>query len=108
MADRNTGTNPNRQQSRKNTVRAARSASTTPTAFYIVLAVLAIAGLGTLAYVVTRPKPAAQAINPVAPDTTHAGPPEGYTLGNPNAPVKIAEFGDFECPSCGRFATLTE
>ena len=32
----------------------------------------------------------------------------GYTIGNANAPVEVTEFGDFECPACGHFATLTE
>jgi protein-disulfide isomerase len=107
MADRNI-TNQNRNPGRKNPVKAARSASSRPTGFYIVLAVLALAGIGALAYVVTRPKPAAQEVSDIATDTTNAGPAQGYNLGNPNAPVKIMEFGDFECPQCGRFATLTE
>ena len=29
-------------------------------------------------------------------------------MGNPNAPVQIMEFADFECPACGQFATVTE
>jgi protein-disulfide isomerase len=29
-------------------------------------------------------------------------------MGKPDAPVKILEFADFECPACGRFATITE
>ena len=29
-------------------------------------------------------------------------------LGNPNAPVTIIEFGDFQCPFCGQFAQTTE
>ena len=107
MPDRKTS-DTNRKQARKNQVKAARSASSRPTGFYIVLSVLALAGIGALAYVMTRSKPAAQEVTDVTTDTTNAGPPHGYTLGNPNAPVKILEFGDFECPQCGRFSTLTE
>ncbi|MEP6766345.1 MAG: thioredoxin domain-containing protein [Gemmatimonadaceae bacterium] len=33
---------------------------------------------------------------------------EGYLLGDPNAPVTIMEFADFECPQCGNFAAITE
>ena len=33
---------------------------------------------------------------------------EGYLMGNPDAPVQIMEFADFECPACGQFATVTE
>jgi protein-disulfide isomerase len=97
-----------KNQGKKNPVKAARSASSRPTGFYILLSVLALAGIGALAYVVTRPKPAAQDVINVTPDTANAGPAQGYSFGNATAPVKIAEFGDFECPQCGRFATLTE
>ncbi len=30
------------------------------------------------------------------------------TMGDPNAPVKIIEYGDFQCPYCLRFWQLTE
>ncbi|MBI3162575.1 MAG: thioredoxin domain-containing protein, partial [Chloroflexi bacterium] len=29
-------------------------------------------------------------------------------VGNPEAPIKIDEYSDFQCPYCGRFATETE
>ena len=104
MADRNTGSN---KTGRKNQVKAARNASSRPTGFYIVLSALALAGIGVLAYVVTRPKAAPEAAS-ISSDTAKAGPAQGYTTGNANAPVKIIEFGDFECPQCARFVTLTE
>lgn len=33
---------------------------------------------------------------------------QGYLLGDPNAPITIAEFADFECPGCGQFALVEE
>lgn len=32
----------------------------------------------------------------------------GLAMGNPEAPVKVEEFADFQCPSCGYFVTDTE
>ena len=31
-------------------------------------------------------------------------PREGRVLGNPDAPVKIVEYGDYQCPACGQFS----
>ncbi|HEX3160237.1 MAG TPA: thioredoxin domain-containing protein [Gemmatimonadaceae bacterium] len=33
---------------------------------------------------------------------------KGFSIGDPNAPVKVSEFADFECPACMVFATVTE
>ncbi|MEO7822230.1 MAG: thioredoxin domain-containing protein, partial [Gemmatimonadaceae bacterium] len=63
--------------------------------------------MAALAYVATRPKDGARDVAD-GPDTTNAGPAQGYLLGNPDAPVKILEYADFECPACAGFATITE
>jgi len=46
------------------------------------------------------PKPS-PTLGPVKTGVPGADPP--HTLGPANAPVKIEEFGDFECPPCGLF-----
>ena len=71
------------------------------------LVVIAVVGASILAYVASR-KPEAAAPTPLKVDAATAGPAQGYLIGNPNAPVTILEFADFECPACGRFATITE
>ncbi len=53
-----------------------------------------------------------QAAAPVAATTAPAGQnwaetvvktPEGYLMGNPNAPIKLVEYGARSCPTCGAF-----
>lgn len=73
--------------------------------FYVILIAIFIGGAGALGYMATRGKPAT--VTTVDPNL----PPllaEGYLKGDPNAPVVLIEFGDFECPQCGKFATVTE
>ena len=74
-------------------------------AFYIALGIVVLGGGALLARQVGKPKPAARVVDPAVLAATKA---EGYLYGNPNAPVTIAEFADFECPACASFATVTE
>jgi protein-disulfide isomerase len=103
---------PNKEQPKdrnvrsKNSVRQAR-ASNQPKTLLWVLGLIGLGGVGALGYVATKPKSGAAVASDVA-DTTHAGPAQGYLIGKVDAPVKIVEFADFECPSCGGFATVTE
>ena len=92
---------------RQNAVREARSASSRPKAFFWVLGLIALVGIAALGYVATKPKAAPVDVQNIA-DTSNAGPPQGYLMGKVDAPVKIAEFADFECPACAGFATITE
>ena len=39
-----------------------------------------------------------------APDASI--PVDGLTIGSPDAPVKLTEYGDYQCPYCAQFAAL--
>ena len=80
--------------------------SNRPKAFLWLLGLIALIGIAAIGYVATKPKSSAT-VRDVA-DTTNAGPSQGYLIGKVDAPVKILEFADFECPSCAGFATVTE
>ena len=88
---------------RADVVKKSKSSSKTP--FYAAIAVVALFGVGALAYVASRPKNVATTVDAakIVP-----GEPQGYLLGKPDAPVQVIEFADFECPACGQFATLSE
>src|ERR1700675_1177375 len=90
----------------KKIVREVR-ASSRPKAFLWVLGLIALIGVAALGYVASKPKSASSDVHDVA-DTTNAGPAQGYLIGKVDAPVKILEYADFECPSCAGFATVTE
>lgn len=71
--------------------------------FPLIIGGLAIAGVAVLGYVLSRP-PTVVTLNASLPPMAAAG----FTKGNPEAPVQVIEFADFECPGCGQFATVTE
>lgn len=74
-------------------------------AFYLIIGIIAIVGIAALAYVSTRPKATtALAFDSSLPKVES----QGYVMGSPLAALEVTEFGDYECPQCGRFATLTE
>jgi protein-disulfide isomerase len=74
-------------------------------AFFLAIGVIAIAGIAALTYASTRPK----TTTTIAYDSTLPKvESQGYVIGAASAPIEVTEFGDFECPQCGRFAALTE
>ena len=72
--------------------------------FWMGLAAIAVLGIAVLGWQASRPKAEVSKIDPLLP----ALKAEGYVMGSPTAPVEVIEFADFECPSCGQYATLTE
>lgn len=98
--------------------RNARSAATRPPSnrnFFVgVIIAIVIIGGATIAYMMKHPQSgdngaeAQAAYAKLQANYKNMGPPKPYTMGNPNAPVVIEEFADFECPVCGNYAMVTE
>lgn len=99
---------PKSPAGRKNPVRDARNASTRPLGFYLILGAITAAGVAGLAYAALRSGPSTTVVDAPVPGSPASGAARGYLLGDSSAPVRIVEFADFECPSCARFATITE
>lgn len=72
--------------------------------FFLLLLVIVVAGTGAIYYKMESSKQKPIALAPGTPLPKSAG----YLRGDSTAPVSIIEFGDFECPLCGQFGTVTE
>lgn len=65
--------------------------------------------LGALILVFTRNQVSEAGVNEILPAPSVSHPlVNGNTMGNPNAPVKIIEFSDFQCAFCRQFFLQTE
>jgi protein-disulfide isomerase len=74
--------------------------------FYAILGIVALAGIGFLAYQAFGKEQPAAAPVPVALDAARLNRVQGISVGRPDAPVVIYEFADFQCPGCGQFASM--
>src|SRR5689334_12988524 len=90
----------------KNRTAAARRTKNSTRVFYLALAIIAIAGIGALTWI-SRGGATDRAVSPID-STLPKVQSNGYVIGAATAPIEVIEFGDFECPACGQFATLTE
>jgi protein-disulfide isomerase len=71
--------------------------------FGLILGGVAIVGVAVIGYVMARPSKT-MTLDPAALPAIAAA---GILKGNPDAPVQVLEFADFECPGCGYFAAVT-
>lgn len=83
---------------------ASKQSSLNP--FYVVIGVVALLGVGILAYQMVGNGEAATAPVAVDIDPAELARVEGISVGSHDAPVVIFEFADFQCPGCASFATF--
>jgi protein-disulfide isomerase len=79
------------------------------TKFYWVLGAIAVVGVAAVGYSMSSSALGSAAREPVSVEGLEdmarlAEVAQGVTKGNPDAPITIMEFGDYQCPGCGNFA----
>lgn len=75
---------------------------------FVIVAGVALAALGSGAMLYRANRPL---LRPIPENKALSGTTGNESLhirGNPNAPVTLEEFGDFQCPPCGSFAGFLE
>ncbi|HEX2081013.1 MAG TPA: DsbA family protein [Longimicrobium sp.] len=76
--------------------------------FYVILGVVALAGAFLLFRQMGGGGAAATELQPVVMTPEQLSRVPGISQGQPNAPVVVMEFADFQCPACQQFATFSK
>ena len=92
--------------------REKRGAASGTSKLYVTLGVIALVGIVGVAYAVTNAGGTA-ASQPIVLEGLDdmqrlVSLAQGNTLGDPNAPIRIVEFGDYSCPGCGSFNQMVK
>ncbi len=94
-----------KRQERRDKIRKQQSRGRIYMILGITILAIVIVGLVALPGIMNATRPMAEVVS-IDPGT-HPNPNDN-SMGDPNAPIKIEEFSDFQCPYCERFHSDTE